>query len=73
MAVSVDKFLAFNEYGVLDNRGLVSKKDADSKALAEYAVFNKAQKIESDFDRFVKERLAIPAAPAKRKPRKKGE
>jgi hypothetical protein len=58
MVASVDKFLAFNEYHVLDNRGHVSKKDADRKALAEYAEFNKAQKIESDFDRFVKERLS---------------
>ena len=54
MTVSVDKFLAFNEYRLLDGRGHISKKQADSKALTEYAEFNKTQKVESDFDRFVK-------------------
>lgn len=58
MADAVDKFLAFNEYQVLEGRGRISKKQADSKALAEYAEFNRTQKIESDFDRFMKERLA---------------
>lgn len=73
MVASVDRFLDFNEYRVLDNRGHVSKKDADRKALAEYAEFNKTQKIESDFDRFVKERLGSEKAPPKRKPGKKTE
>ncbi len=59
---AVDKFLAFNEYRVLAGRGRVSKKQADAKALAEYAEFNKTQRIESDFDRFVKGRLAENAA-----------
>lgn len=59
---AVDKFLAFNEYRVLEGRGRVSKKQADAKALAEYAEFNKTQRIESDFDRFVKGRLAENAA-----------
>jgi len=58
MAASVDKFLAFNEYRVLEGRGRISKQQADNKALAEYAEFNKTQKIESDFDHFVKERLS---------------
>lgn len=57
-AAIVDKFLAFNEYRVLEGRGRVSKKQADAKALAEYAEFNKTQRIESDFDRFVKGRDA---------------
>jgi hypothetical protein len=72
MVTSVDKFLAFNEYRVLDTRGSVSKKVADRKALAEYAEFNKTQKIESDFDRFVKKRLAVTKEPAGKKARKKG-
>ncbi|WP_036246445.1 virulence RhuM family protein [Methylococcus capsulatus] len=55
---AVDKFLDFNEYRVLEGRGRVSKKQADEKALAEYAEFNKTQRVESDFDRFVKGRLA---------------
>ncbi|MCX7628146.1 MAG: hypothetical protein N2Z69_07040, partial [Methylophilaceae bacterium] len=54
-------FLAFNEYRVLEGRGRVSKKQADEKALAEYAEFNKTQKIESDFDRFVRGRLSAEA------------
>jgi len=54
MAASVDKFLGFNEYKVLADRGRISKILADQKALAEYAEFNKTQKIESDFDRVVK-------------------
>lgn len=54
MAASVDKFLTFNEYKVLADKGRISKALADKKALAEYAEFNKTQKIESDFDRVVK-------------------
>jgi hypothetical protein len=54
MAASVDKFLTFNEYNVLTHKGRISKTQADQKALAEYAEFNKTQKIESDFDRVVK-------------------
>jgi hypothetical protein len=54
MAASVDKFLTFNEYQLLTHKGHISKTQADQKALAEYAEFNKTQKIESDFDRAVK-------------------
>ncbi len=46
----VDKFLTFNEYRILVNKGNVSKIQADKKALAEYNQFNKTQIIESDFD-----------------------
>lgn len=53
-ATSVDKFLTFNEYKILDNKGRISKVDADSKAVNEYKEFNKHQKIESDFDREIK-------------------
>ncbi len=60
MAASVDKFLAFNEYRILEGHGRISKQQADNKALAEYTEFNKTQKVESDFDRFVKDRLSIP-------------
>lgn len=54
---SVDKFLAFNEYNVLEGNGTVSKNQAEEKALALYEEFNKIQKIESDFDREVKKLL----------------
>jgi hypothetical protein len=53
-AESVDKFLSFNEYKILDGKGHISKADADEKAILEYKEFNKHQEIESDFDREVK-------------------
>lgn len=59
MAASVDKFLTFNEYKVLTHKGRISKTLADQKALAEYAEFNKTQKIESDFDRAVKQMRSL--------------
>lgn len=62
MAAAVDRFLAFNEFRVLGDKGRISKKQADNKALAEYAEFNRTQKIESDFDRFVKESKALERA-----------
>lgn len=52
-AGSVDKFLTFNEYKVLHGKGTVSKLQAEKKAAQEYEVFNKKQKIESDFDKMV--------------------
>ena len=51
---SVTKFLTFNEYKVLDNLGKVSKEQADKKAEIEYEMFNKTQKINSDFDKEIK-------------------
>jgi hypothetical protein len=53
-ALSVNKFLEFNEYKVLEGKGSISAKQAEEKAFAEYDVFNKTQKIESDFDKAVK-------------------
>ena len=53
-ANSIGKFLTFREYKVLVGKGHVSRKAAISKAESEYAVFNKTQKITSDFDREVK-------------------
>ena len=50
-ATSVDKFLAFNEYQILEGYGSVSREIAQRKAYQEYDQFNKQQKIESDFDR----------------------
>lgn len=52
---SVDKFLDFNEYQILRNKGLISMTQAQKKAVSEYEVFNTQQKVISDFDRFVKE------------------
>ncbi len=56
-AESVNKFLAFNEYRILEGYGSVSRKAAEEKAHQEYEQFNKQQKIESDFDREVKKLL----------------
>ncbi|MBR1777292.1 MAG: virulence RhuM family protein [Alphaproteobacteria bacterium] len=53
-AGSVNKFLSFNEYRVLNGNGSVSHETAVKKAFAEYDEFNKTQKIESDFDRQIK-------------------
>lgn len=50
-ATSVDKFLAFNEYQILEGYGSVSREIAQRRAYQEYDQFNKQQKIESDFDR----------------------
>lgn len=56
-AESVDKFLAFNEYRILTDKGTVSREAAEIKAVAEYEKFNKTQHIESDFDKQVKRLL----------------
>lgn len=55
-ANSVNKFLEFREYKVLpDNcKGKISMETAKTKAKQEYEIFNKTQKIESDFDKVIK-------------------
>jgi hypothetical protein len=58
MVDSVDKFLSFNEYKILNGKGIISKAQADEKALTEYKEFNKTQKIESDFDKSLKQLIA---------------
>ena len=55
LADSVNRFLSFNEYQVLDGYGTVSAEQAKAKARVEYAEFNKAQKIDSDFDKEIKQ------------------
>ena len=50
-ARSVNEFLEFRKYQVLKDKGKVSKKQAIEKAEKEYGIFNKTQKIESDFDK----------------------
>ena len=54
LANSVDKFLNFNEFKILDGKGKISHSRAISKAGSEYDQFNKTQKIISDFDKEVK-------------------
>lgn len=53
-ASSVNEFLAFRRYDVLNDKGKISRKDAEAKAYAEYAEFAKTQKIISDFDKELK-------------------
>ena len=53
-AESVNKFLEFNEYNVLDGFGSITRNQAKTKAISEYEKFNHTQKIESDFDRQTK-------------------
>lgn len=56
-AASVNAFLAFRRYDILEDKGRVSSKAAREKAEAEYDAFNKTQTIESDFDRAVRAML----------------
>lgn len=54
LAESVNKFLSFNEYKVLETKGTISRINAEKKAINEYELFNKTQKIISDFDKEIK-------------------
>jgi hypothetical protein len=54
LATSVNEFLTFNKYNILDGKGQTSKLKADKKAINEYNTFNKTQKIISDFDKMLK-------------------
>lgn len=53
-AESINEFLAFRKYEVLHDNGRISRAAANDKAIAEYEIFNKSQKIVSDFDKAVK-------------------
>jgi len=53
-AESINRFLSFREYRILEGKGRVSKKAAKEKAEAEYDIFNRTQRITSDFDREIK-------------------
>jgi len=57
LSSSVNKFLDFNEYKILENNGTISRSQAEQKAFSEYEEFNKIQKIESDFDKEMKKVL----------------
>lgn len=56
-AKSINEFLAFRKYDILQGKGSISKKLADQKAKMEYDAFNKTQKINSDFDKEIKKLL----------------
>lgn len=57
-ASSVNEFLSFRRYTILQDKGKVSRRQAEAKAHQEYDAFNKTQKIVSDFDREVQRLLA---------------
>jgi hypothetical protein len=54
LAKSVDKFLNFNEFKILEGKGKIAHSKAISKVGIEYDQFNKTQKILSDFDEELK-------------------
>ena len=56
-AASVNKFLTFNDYRILPNRGSISATQAKAKAESEYDIFNRTQQIDSDFDKEVRSAL----------------
>lgn len=56
-ADSINAFLEFRQYKILQGKGTVSKLDAERKATSEYDIFNKTQQITSDFDQEVKKLL----------------
>ena len=53
-AASVNEFLAFRRYQILQGKGSVSAAQAKEKAHTEYDIFNRTQRIVSDFDKTVK-------------------
>lgn len=53
-AASVNKFLTFNDYKILPDKGKISTAQAKKKAEEEYDIFNKTQRIDSDFDKEVR-------------------
>ena len=53
-AASVNKFLTFNDYKILPNKGTVSALEAKKKAESEYDLFNPTQHIDSDFDKEIR-------------------
>ncbi len=54
---AINAFLEFRQYKILQGKGSVSKADAERKASEEYDVYNKTQRITSDFDKEVKKLL----------------
>lgn len=51
---SVNEFLTFRRYQILPDKGRISASQAKAKAESEYDIFNKTQRIDSDFDKQVR-------------------
>ena len=53
-SASVNEFLAFRRYRILPDKGKISAAEAKQKAENEYDIFNRTQRIDSDFDREIR-------------------
>lgn len=53
-SASVNEFLTFRKYQILPDKGKISAAQAKKKAEQEYDIFNKTQRIDSDFDKEVR-------------------
>lgn len=56
-AASVNEFLEFRRYDILEGKGTTSRQAALKRAEEEYDAFNKTQNIISDFDKEVQRML----------------
>lgn len=56
-SASVNEFLTFRKYQILPDKGYISAAQAKAKAESEYDIFNKTQRIDSDFDKQVRNML----------------
>lgn len=52
---SVNEFINFRKYNILKDKGRISHDDAVKKANFEYDIYNRTQKINSDFDKLIEE------------------
>ncbi|HEM4065581.1 virulence RhuM family protein [Streptococcus suis] len=55
LADSIDRFLVFQDYELLEGQGQITSQTAKDKAKSEYAIFNKTQKINSDFEKLLED------------------
>ena len=55
LADSIDRFLAFQDYELLEGQGQITSQTAKDRAKSEYAIFNKTQKINSDFEKLLED------------------
>lgn len=53
-SASVNEFLTFRRYQILPDKGKISAAQAKKKAEKEYDIFNKTQRIDSDFDKEIR-------------------
>lgn len=53
-SASMNEFLAFRRYQILPDKGKISAAEAKQKAENEYDIFNRTQRIDSDFDKEIR-------------------